>query len=423
MRGGVGNACRVDRGFLGDRGGYWSVSARVDLGREEDGIFQLIHHLYEASIDPNSWPVILDNFCAVFHAAASVFASYDFASGTVRRYHSVGIAPEYLESYSNCVTNCAPWAEQEPNLRTPGVVAIGSQLISTDELAGTTFYTDWLRPQGLLHSIRGIVHREERRIWSLSLARMNSAPDFDDEDTKLFGLLMPHVLRSFQLGRQLNDQKALNEAAMAALDHMPIGVALVGPDGKVFAANRLAEEITAEGDGLAVGPGGLYARHNGEKILLQELIASAVATTRFKGSVPGGVIAVSRESGLRPFSVRVAPVRNPGDLFGVRRGAAAVFIGDPERRVDPDPAQLVSLYQLTPAEARLAARLASGGRLDEVAESLGIKYETARTHLKRVFGKTGTDRQSDLIHLIQSSPALFRPNMTGAAKGRLRKAG
>jgi len=399
------------------------VSAQVDFGREEDRIFQLIHGLYEASVDPNSWPSVLEDFCAVFHAAASVFASYDFASGTVRRYHSVGIQADFLESYSNCVANCAPWAEQEPNLRTPGVVAIGSQLISADRLAKTSFYTDWLAPQGLLHSIRGIVHREDREIWSLSLARSESVPDFADEDTNSLASLMPHVLRSFQLGRRLNDQEALNDAAMAALDHMPIGVALVEPDGKILATNRLAEEITAEGDGLAVGPSGLYAKNNGERIQLQELITSAVATTRYKGSAPGGIISVSRESGLRPFSVRVSPVRNPDALLGVRRGAAAILIGDPERRADPDPAQLVSLYQLTPAEARLAARLAFGGRLDEAAESLGIKYETARTHLKRVFSKTGTDRQSDLVHLIQSSPAQFQPDTGASDKGRQRKIG
>ncbi len=385
-----------------------SVLAQGDLGRGEDFAFHVINHIYEASLDASFWPSILEEFCGLFGAAAAVFASYDFATGDVRRYYSTGIAPEYLASYSSCLANCAPWAEQEAKLRSPGIVRIGSELVPVENLTETAFYSEWLRPQGFMHSIRGIVHREDREIWSLSLARRESAADFNGRDASLFGLLIPHLVRAFQLGRRLNEQNALNEAAMVALDHMPVGVALVGPDGKILASNRLADEITTEGDGLAVGPGGLHAKHNGERAKLQQLIAAAVATTRYKGAAPGGVMAVSRESGLRPFSVRLAPARNPDDLFGARRGAAAIFIGDPERRAEPDPDQLVSLYQLTPAEARLAARLAAGGSLEKAAGSLGIKYETARTHLKRVFSKTGTDRQSDLLHLVQSSPAPLR---------------
>lgn len=58
---------------------------------------------------------------------------------------------------------------------------------------------------------------------------------------------------------------------------------------------------------------------------------------------------------------------------------------------------LALLYGLTPAEARLTRELLSGYTLKEVAKKLGVAITTVRSHLKIVFQKTGTSRQSELI--------------------------
>jgi DNA-binding CsgD family transcriptional regulator len=62
--------------------------------------------------------------------------------------------------------------------------------------------------------------------------------------------------------------------------------------------------------------------------------------------------------------------------------------------------QLQSRFGLTPTEGRLALHLATGDSLRSAAARLDITYETARTHLKNIFVKTGTHRQSQLAILI-----------------------
>ena len=62
--------------------------------------------------------------------------------------------------------------------------------------------------------------------------------------------------------------------------------------------------------------------------------------------------------------------------------------------------RLQSHFGLTPAEARLALHLVTGETLRSAAVKLGISYETARTHLKNIFNKTGTCRQTQLIVII-----------------------
>jgi DNA-binding CsgD family transcriptional regulator len=57
-------------------------------------------------------------------------------------------------------------------------------------------------------------------------------------------------------------------------------------------------------------------------------------------------------------------------------------------------------FGLTPAEARLALHLVAGETLRSAEVKLSITYETARTHLKNIFDKTGTCRQAELIVVI-----------------------
>jgi DNA-binding CsgD family transcriptional regulator len=57
-------------------------------------------------------------------------------------------------------------------------------------------------------------------------------------------------------------------------------------------------------------------------------------------------------------------------------------------------------FGLTPAEARLALHLVAGETLRSADAKLGITYETARTHLKSIFSKTGTCRQAELVVVL-----------------------
>lgn len=80
-----------------------------------------------------------------------------------------------------------------------------------------------------------------------------------------------------------------------------------------------------------------------------------------------------------------------------------MFIVDPEDLEAIDPSALQLLFGFTPAEARLAARLAMGEALPKVASRLGISINTARTLLARASAKTQANSQLSLIQTILSS--------------------
>jgi DNA-binding CsgD family transcriptional regulator len=62
-------------------------------------------------------------------------------------------------------------------------------------------------------------------------------------------------------------------------------------------------------------------------------------------------------------------------------------------------AAFTEAHGLTPAEARVLGAIIEVGRVPQAARALGISETTAKCHLQRIFGKTGTNRQADLVKL------------------------
>jgi DNA-binding CsgD family transcriptional regulator len=76
-------------------------------------------------------------------------------------------------------------------------------------------------------------------------------------------------------------------------------------------------------------------------------------------------------------------------------------------------AELLQIYYgLRPAEATLASVLTNGKGLKDAADELHISLNTAKTHLRRIFDKTGTKRQAELVRLVLLGPGLATTKIT-----------
>jgi len=90
-------------------------------------------------------------------------------------------------------------------------------------------------------------------------------------------------------------------------------------------------------------------------------------------------------------------------IAGFDDRAAVLMLVDPPASSSETPARLKRLFGLTPAEARVLALLIEDRRPREIAEELRISITTVRSHLKVLFAKTGTRRQSELVALAWSA--------------------
>ena len=223
------------------------------------------------------------------------------------------------------------------------------------------------------------------------------------QDRALLTRLAPHMVIARRLHVRLTERRHDAEALLNAFDHLVLGVVLLTAGGRVSYANRSA----ADSLGLAPGFDDLNAAGGGagdERPLAWQRL---VGTDRDWGT---DAFVLAHPSDGRSLQFVAAPF-GWGDRGGVlgRRFARAVFVGDPKRRTGDPIGVLNEIYGLTPGETRLTLLLLSDCSIEEAARLLGISRSTARSVLKRIFEKTGTNRQSALVRLMLAGFAQVRP--------------
>jgi DNA-binding CsgD family transcriptional regulator len=222
-----------------------------------------------------------------------------------------------------------------------------------------------------------------------------------EAEKQVFARLMPHVRRAIDIHRRLYGAQLQRDGALQALEALRIGVVLVDRAGRPIFANRVAEKILSRGDGLSLVRGQLRAARPQDSRKLGALIEGATKTSRGLGQESGGILSLPSSTETE-ITVQVSPCPR----LGLLEPAALIFLGTPPRGLHLEERSVAGRYGFTRAEAKLARALADGRRLTDYADSAGITLNTAKTHLKQIFAKTGSRRQADLIRLIVADPVL-----------------
>ncbi|QDZ11754.1 helix-turn-helix transcriptional regulator [Devosia ginsengisoli] len=183
-------------------------------------------------------------------------------------------------------------------------------------------------------------------------------------------------------------------AGVAALEAIGIPAAIISARGVAIASNSLFEALTDVLRPAAFGR--LAARDRLADQLLQAALPGQGVPVPEVRSIPMRLV-----DSDRAIVTHVIPLqRSASDIFD--QGAAMVAVSGYSAGGNvPTEPLLRGLFDLSVAEARIAAGLAAGLTLAEVAQQRGIGMATARTHLAQVLRKTGTRQQGQLIALLK----------------------
>jgi len=174
------------------------------------------------------------------------------------------------------------------------------------------------------------------------------------------------------------------------------GALLVPASGQPQITNRTARTILQKNDGLAIRRTGLIADRASDTKLLHRLLHEAL-TCPDAGEPSESPITLERKSAVSSLIVRVVPGPALECWQAPEQRTALLRLYDRDLGLVVDERALISLYGLTRGEAGLATKLIQGLSLEEAAGQLFISPHTARTHLKRIFMKTDTHRQPELV--------------------------
>lgn len=256
---------------------------------------------------------------------------------------------------------------------------------------------------GLNVSLRGPAG--SRIVWNIADPL---APDgWESTRIEAIQLLLPHVKQFVRVRKALADAAALSGSLTGLLDNSRVSVIQLDRLGRIVAASDEAGSLLEQSQALSDQGGRLSAGSPREDRILQRLLAGALPPAGTPAA--GGSMTIERPGARTRLIVHVAPVPERARGPRSQQVAALVLAVDPERRPRIDAGLVGDALNLTGAESELAAMMAAGATVRDIAAETGRSAGTIRWHLKRIFRKQGISRQADLVRRVLSLEGLPRP--------------
>lgn len=364
-----------------------------------DDLDRLIGAVYETALAPDLWSDWYSMAAAAFDASSGMTLVQSMNNGGVDLLGTHNFGADGLRLYAEHFHKCDLWAQRLA--ARPMRALLSADICTDEEFANSEIYTDLGRHHGNgAFYVVGSVFPVGTELAVIGFHHTRPSGPFARTHARALDRLLPHFRQALRVRARLKEAEQRSNSLQSLIDSVQHGVGLVTLAGTLLYANVAAQELLRQQDGLSLATGGrLIASRPVETNALRALFASCATPTG------GGALSMPRPSGARPFEVLAVPLSTSHRRDVPQRASAIVFLHDPEVGVDPLPGMLSSLYRLTPAESRLATELLGHLTLGEIAERREVSLTTLRTQLKRLFGKTGTNRQSELIGLLTTSLA------------------
>ena len=355
--------------------------------------------IYDAALDEAGWVSCLESIRTILGAN---YASLIVRTETIDDVGLIVSAGNNQASLDpgNPYIAMSPFTGMVPDQ----LVTIGDVLSEKDWRA-STYYRDYCEPQGVFHVLAADIVTRDGGVYGFRVTRPETAPDFSKTDRDFCSLLIPHIKRALNLHLSINQDRKVSTLYSHAMAQLMVGVVVLDQNGLVIESNPAATAILELKDGLRVVGKQLEASYANDNRKLLGLVRDALTHPHAAKLTLTEAMSITRPSGRLSWGLIVQSISSDQWTEGKQRPSVVVFVRDTEGRVDPPVRLAQQLFHLTPAETALAIQLANGLSLEEAAEVLNIKRNTARAHLRSIFSKTGVRRQTELVRIFLNSVA------------------
>jgi DNA-binding CsgD family transcriptional regulator len=366
--------------------------------KEHQGLTQLIGDIYDAALDSSRWPTVLGKIASFTGGQAAGLLSKDSISKSGNIHYQSGVDPYFVRLYSEIYWKFDPVASL-PDRDVEQIVSV-PDLMPYDEFRAGRFYREWAQPQGWIDAANAVLEKSATSCAYLSVIRSSAAGMVDDQMRRCMHLIVPHVRRAVRTGKVIDLSQA--EAATFAdiLDGLSPAIFLVDAEGQIVHGNAAGRSVLEKCDVLRAVHGRLTAIDSQvDQPLHAAFVAAAKNETETAGK--GSAFPMKGRAGER-YVAHVLPLtagekRKAGTASNV---VAALFVRKAELEAEPSSEVIGKTYKLTPTELRVLRAIVNVGGVRQVAGNLGVADTTIKTHLGRLFEKTGVSRQADLVKLV-----------------------
>ena len=373
-------------------------------GVSAQALSDTIGKIYDCALDPQQWPDTCRSIADLCESTAGGICVHDMRHVQNDQLFVFGYQPEFLERLGKHYAQ-SPMAAADIVSNIGDVSALSMERY---ELLESWFFREVLKPFGLVDIIWFPALRTGGRMASMHASRNEKAPHYQQREISLFKLLSPHVCRALAISDALDIRALRSEMLERTLDGLVAGVFLTARDGRVVYMNATAERQVKTGNSIRIVNHRIFPTDPAARAALSKAIDEA-SRDDIDMDMNEHSLAIPDVDGAG-YVATLLPVDR-----GQRRGiiapfaaSVAVFTKDPVQAPLMPGEAFARLYKLTGGELRVLLALAQGLGATEAADMLGVSEPTVRTHLQRIFSKTDTPRQADLLRLFQNSTPPIR---------------
>ncbi|TWB03860.1 helix-turn-helix transcriptional regulator [Bradyrhizobium stylosanthis] len=353
----------------------------------------LVESIYDAGLDPALWNNVVTGIRDFVGGQACGLFSKDSISKFGVTHYYCGADPHYIQLYSETHSKFDPLTVLPPHGR---IVSI-PDLVDFDGYRRGRFYQEWMQPQGCSDAAN-VVLDASNASCPVMMTVLSGRRMVDPAMKHRLSLIVPHASRALLINRAIDSRLTLATALADVLDNLASGVFLLDASCRMVHANSAGHDLLAAADVVRSVAGQLVTCSLEANQMLREAFAARSETALL--AARGSAIPLLSPSGER-YVAHVLPLssvlRNGSERVADAVGALLL------RKVSlqgQSYGELVArTFDLTPAELRVFLSIVEVGGVPETAAALGIAETTAKTHLHRVFAKTGVSRQADLVKL------------------------
>ena len=361
---------------------------------------RLVEAVYKGPLEAPPWKTFLESI--KLHLSAS-FTTLVLRPPTTQERTSVIVVAgprtvEATDAYNTRFFEMDPFVGLPPDQ-----VLAAAELVGEQKWLDSVFYREYLQPLDIRHVIGADLVTSEGEECRFRATRTHAHPPFSAQDKAVCQLLLPHLKQAVHLRSHLDLIESERRLFAGTIDRMQVGTVTLDEKGAILSINDEAKAILGEKDGIRLVGGALQVDYREENAELQRLTALALA--RHSGHAPTVIeaIAITRPSGRGKLSALIRMLPEGEWSEGKGQPRVAIFLRNPEQKGQGSLDVIRRLFELTHAEASLALLLANGLTLDEAAEQLNVRRNTARAHLRAIFSKMGVTRQTELVRVVLNS--------------------
>jgi DNA-binding CsgD family transcriptional regulator len=350
----------------------------------------LIGQIYEAGAIPELWPAVLDRIALLNGSiGGQLFVSNSVYSGWIASEPIRPIFTDFIES---------GWAARNP--RPARAIACDRtgfvddfDLFSEEEMNSDPTY-QYMRSKGVGWCTGTTIAVPSGDILVFSWERRFHEGPFDRSVVRAQDPLRPHLARASLIAGRLALERARNAAE--ALGSIGLPAAVLSRSQRLTFMNDLFG---------AMVPCVIQDRR--ERVAFVDtkadgLLGDALRCLKTSSSEARSSIPVRATEMTPAFIAHLVPIVGAAnDIFS--SASSLMVITGVTAAGSPSAAIIKGLFDLSPAEAKIATKIVNGCTVGQIAGETGVAAGTIRKQLKSIFAKTGAARQADLVRMLQGS--------------------